>query len=150
MKVNLKSNGKELGYVGTNIRGQQIELYGNKEGVGPMESVLMAAAACSAIDIELILKKMKQDYTEIEVEVEAERATDETPAVFKKIHLHYIVSGDVKARLENTALRHEERHPKHRVTLTLYIQDLPEGETKSELPIQRQMREKFTALSSRS
>ena len=96
MKVNLKSNGKELGYVGTNIRGQQIELYGNKEGVGPMESVLMAAAACSAIDIELILKKMKQDYTEIEVEVEAERATDETPAVFKKIHLHYIVSGDVK------------------------------------------------------
>ena len=61
-----------------------------------MESVLMAAAACSAIDIELILKKMKQDYTEIEVEVEAERATDETPAVFKKIHLHYIVSGDVK------------------------------------------------------
>lgn len=96
MKVNLKSNGKELGYVGTNIRGQQIELYGNKEGVGPMESVLMAAAACSAIDIELILKKMKQDYSEIEVEVEAERATDETPAVFKKIHLHYIVSGDVK------------------------------------------------------
>lgn len=96
MKVNLKSNGKELGYVGTNIRGQQIELYGNKEGVGPMESVLMAAAACSAIDIELILKKMKQDYSEIEVEVEAERATDETPAVFKKIHLHYIVSGNVK------------------------------------------------------
>lgn len=95
MKVNLKSNGKELGYIGTNIRGQQIELNGNKEGVGPMESVLMAAAACSAVDIELILKKMRMEYTGIEVEVEGERA-DQTPAVFTKIHLHYIVSGDIK------------------------------------------------------
>jgi putative redox protein len=96
MKVNLKTNEKELGYIGTNANGHQIELNGNKEGVGPMESVLLAAAACSTIDVELILKKMKQNYTSIEVEVEAERATDEIPAVFKKISLHYIVTGEVK------------------------------------------------------
>lgn len=58
------------------------------------------------------------------------------------------VSDEVKARLENKGIDHEKRHPGHRITLTLYIQDLPEGETKSELPLQRQMRERFIAQSS--
>ena len=96
MKINLKSNGKELGYTATNVRGDSIEINANKQGVGPMESVLVAAASCSATDIELILRKMKQDYNSIEVKVEAERETETIPAVFKKINLHYIVYGDVK------------------------------------------------------
>ena len=54
----------------------------------------MAMAACSAIDVELFLAKMRAPATGVTVEVEGERA-DATPAVFTKVHLHYVVEGDV-------------------------------------------------------
>jgi putative redox protein len=95
VKIFLKSAEGDLNFTGTNERGQSIELSGNKEAVSPMESVLMAAAACSSVDIEMILKKMRQDIKSISVEVEAERA-DAIPAVFTKIHLHYNVTGNIK------------------------------------------------------
>jgi putative redox protein len=102
MKVTLASLGGTQNYTGTNERGQTILLSGQKEGVGPMESVLMAAAACSSIDIDLILRKMKQDFKDIKVEVEGTRAEDQVPAVFVKIHLHYHIIGtklkDVKVK----------------------------------------------------
>ena len=93
MKVTLASINGEQNYTATNERGQTIQLSGQKEGVGPMESVLMAGAACSSIDIDLILRKMKQDFKDIKVEVEGVRAVDQVPAVFIKIHLHYIIIG---------------------------------------------------------
>lgn len=95
MKVFLESTFGDMNFKGTNERGQSLQLSGNKEAVSPMESVLMAAAACSAIDVEMLLKKMRQEYIAVRVEIEGTRA-DAVPAVFTKIHLHYIVTGDVK------------------------------------------------------
>jgi putative redox protein len=40
----------------------------------------------------MILQKSRQDVTDCEVELTAERATDH-PKVFTKIHFHFIVSG---------------------------------------------------------
>jgi putative redox protein len=96
MQVKIKSASGEMNYLCENDRGQHIVLSGSKNGVSPMESLLMAGAACSTIDIEMILKKAKQKYTYIEVVVDGERAQDETPAVFKKVHLHYVIYGIVK------------------------------------------------------
>lgn len=93
MRIKLESTHGERNYKGTNERGQSIQFSGNKEAVSPMEAVLMAAAACSSIDVDLILKKMRQDFTSLEVLADAERAENETPSVFKKINLHYIVKG---------------------------------------------------------
>ncbi len=95
MKVFLESTFGDMNFKGTNERGQSLQFSGNKEAVSPMESVLMAAAACSAIDVEMLLKKMRQEYIAVRVEIEGTRA-DAVPAVFTKIHLHYIVTGDVK------------------------------------------------------
>jgi putative redox protein len=95
MKVILESTHGELNFKGTNERGQSMQFSGNKEAVSPMESVLMAAAACSSIDVEILLKKMRQDIQHIKVEVEGQRA-DAVPAVFTKIHMHYILSGNIK------------------------------------------------------
>ena len=39
-----------------------------------------------------ILKKSRQDVTDCVAQVEAERV-DDVPAVFKSIHLHFIVTG---------------------------------------------------------
>jgi putative redox protein len=80
-------------YKNTNEKGQSITLSGNKIDVSPMESVLMAAASCSSVDIELILEKMRQKLTSIKVEVEGTRA-ETSPKVFTNISLHYILTGE--------------------------------------------------------
>jgi putative redox protein len=95
MKVFVESTFGDMNFRGTNERGQSMQFSGNKEAVSPMESVLMAAAACSSIDVELILKKMRQEFISVLVEVEGTRA-DAVPAVFTKIHMHFIVNGDIK------------------------------------------------------
>ena len=94
MKIKLASTADELGYVGTNDRGQVQYFSGSKGAVSPMETVLMAAAACSSIDVELFLRKMRAPAASVEVDVEGTRA-DAVPAVFTKVHLHYKITGDV-------------------------------------------------------
>ena len=95
MKVSLQKTHGDLNFKGTNDRDQSMQFSGNKEAVSPMEAVLMAAAACSSIDVETILKKMRQNVLDIKVDIEGTRA-ETLPAVFTKIHMHYIISGDVK------------------------------------------------------
>lgn len=95
MHIKLESIHGDLNFKGTNDRGQSFQFSGSKESVSPMESVLMSAAACSAIDVEIFLKKMRQEFHNIEVEVEGKRV-DAVPAIFSDIHLHYKIYGDVK------------------------------------------------------
>ncbi len=94
MTITLRSTDDELGYIGTNDRGQIQTFSGTKGACSPMETVLMAAAACSSIDVELFLEKMRAPATGVEVTVTSERA-DAVPSVFTKVHLHYRISGGV-------------------------------------------------------
>lgn len=65
---------------------------GEKSAPSPMELILMGVGGCSSIDVIRILKKSRQDVTDCKVEIKAERA-DSVPAVFTKIHLHFVVTG---------------------------------------------------------
>lgn len=65
---------------------------GRNMGVRPMEMVLLGMGGCTAFDLVLILQRQRQAISDCHVELEAERAS-EVPKVFKKIHVHYIVSG---------------------------------------------------------
>ncbi len=58
----------------------------------PMEMILVGLGGCSAFDIVDILKKSRQPIKDCQVMLKAERA-DEIPAVFTKIHMHYIIAG---------------------------------------------------------
>ena len=95
MNIKLESIHGSLNYKGTNERGQSFQFSGSKESVSPMESILMAAAACSSIDVEIFLEKMRQPFDKIEVEVKGERV-DAVPSIFSDIHLHYKIYGKVK------------------------------------------------------
>ena len=95
MHIQLKSIYGSLNYKGTNERGQSFQFSGKKESVSPMESVLMAAAACSSIDVEIFLEKMRQPFDRIEVDVKGERV-DAVPAIFSDIHIHYKIYGNIK------------------------------------------------------
>ncbi len=103
MQIKLESTPGSLNYKGTNERGQSVQLSGAKEAPSPMETVLMAVAGCSSIDVELILKKMRQDLQKVEVTVLATRA-EEAPKVFKTIQIRYILYGDIKEEKAKQAI----------------------------------------------
>lgn len=68
------------------------ELGGRNLAARPMEMLLLGLGGCTAFDVVLILRKSRQDIQDCEVRLSAERAST-TPAVFTRIHLHYVVSG---------------------------------------------------------
>ena len=66
------------------------DIGGRNLGPRPMELLLMGAGGCSSIDVVMILQKSRQDVTDCQVELTAERA-GENPKVFTRIHIHFIV-----------------------------------------------------------
>jgi putative redox protein len=65
---------------------------GQNLGSRPMEMLLLGLGGCAMIDVVLILRKARQVFTDIRVEINAERAS-EVPKVFTRIHLHFVVAG---------------------------------------------------------
>lgn len=69
------------------------EVGASTDGIRPMENVLASLASCSAVDVLLILQRMRHQVNDLKVSVKGERA-DAIPAVFTKIHVHFFVTGD--------------------------------------------------------
>jgi len=61
-------------------------------GPSPMELLLLGTGGCSAIDVVIILERMRQEVTDCSVDLSAERS-DEDPKVFTQIHMHFTVTG---------------------------------------------------------
>lgn len=68
------------------------DLGGRNLGPRPMEMLLIGTGGCSTYDVMSMLKKARQKVVDCRVEIEAERA-DAVPAVFTRIHLHFVVTG---------------------------------------------------------
>jgi len=64
------------------------EVGGTGAASGPMELVLFGLGGCTAIDCEMILKKMQVPVESMEIEIDAERS-EEHPKVFTKINMVY-------------------------------------------------------------
>lgn len=94
---------KGLVFDATSGSGHSVTMDGNKaDAASPMELVLMAAGGCSSVDVVSILEKARQQVSGVRCEVNGERA-DAVPAVFTKVHLHFVVTG------HNVADKHVER-----------------------------------------
>lgn len=91
MKANVVWD-KDLTFTGTTESGYKTVMDGNGQAISPMESVLLAAGACSSIDVVDILKKGRFDVEHCACELEAERA-ENPPKVFTKIIANYKVKG---------------------------------------------------------
>lgn len=65
---------------------------GRNLGPRPMEALLSGAAACTAYDVVLILKKSGMDIRGCEVLTTSERAETD-PKVFTKIHMLFKIRG---------------------------------------------------------
>src|SRR5207245_11019907 len=64
----------------------------DRQGPSPVQWALLSVMACTAADVVLILRKQRVPFTSLEIEADAERAT-ENPKVFTKIRLHYRIRG---------------------------------------------------------
>ena len=102
MNISLKRVNDTVRFEATNARGHKVLIEGSKNIGGedlapsPTEYLVMSHAACTAIDVVELLKKMRQPLTHLEIESESERAQDQVPKLFTHIHLHYKIYGNVK------------------------------------------------------
>lgn len=66
---------------------------GKNQGPRPMEMLLLGLGGCTSFDVMSILQKSRQKVSDCSAEISAERS-DEVPAVFTKIQIHFVVKGD--------------------------------------------------------
>ncbi|MFN0085361.1 MAG: OsmC family protein [Blastocatellia bacterium] len=84
----------DLRFVGVNTRGHETILDGNiVAGASPVEALIEAVGACSAIDVVAILEKVRTPATRLEVTLEGDRHTPE-PRYLTSITLRFDVWGD--------------------------------------------------------
>lgn len=84
--------------VGNSILLDNLSASENSKGVSPMESLLMAVAGCSGIDMVSILKKQRQEITDFKAEVEGERVQVDEAKPFKTIMVKFFVEGKIDAK----------------------------------------------------
>jgi putative redox protein len=93
-KATIKYAGDEF-FIGTSPSGhaQAIDTKGDRKAAPtPMEMLLVAVGACTAVDVISILEKKRQVVIDYRVEVTGERR-DEHPRAYTKIRVHHIVYG---------------------------------------------------------
>ncbi|MBA5246752.1 OsmC family protein [Marnyiella aurantia] len=97
MKIRLNRINEDYLFECTNAAGNTILLDNTSQpdakGVSPMESLLMAVAACSGIDMVSILKKQRQEITDFSAEVEGERIQVDEAKPFKDIKVKFMLEG---------------------------------------------------------
>lgn len=99
MKITLNTINSDYLFECTNQSGNKILLDNTSQpdakGVSPMESILMAVAGCSGIDIVSILKKQRQEITGFSAEVEGERVQVDDAKPFKSILVKFFLEGNI-------------------------------------------------------
>jgi putative redox protein len=110
MKIHLKRSNDAVRFEISNERGHTVMVEGGKNAGGeglapsPTELLMMSQAACTAIDVVELLKKMRQPVQDLEIELTAQRAQDQIPKIFTDIHLHYKIFGDIKSPKADRAI----------------------------------------------
>ena len=85
---------KDRHFVGTDSNNRSVVLSGQKEGIGvsPSETLLIALASCSSVDVVEILEKKRKKLTLLEVTASGEQ-DPEPPWAYRKIHVKYRLGG---------------------------------------------------------
>lgn len=101
VKIELSRMDDAYHMAATNERGNVMHLDNNVEsggqgaGFGPMQSLLSALGGCSVIDVVSILKKQRQNLTDIKLTITGEREPGATPSLYQMVHVHFKLFGDI-------------------------------------------------------
>jgi putative redox protein len=93
-EVTVKWEGDD-NYIGRNSRGGTVNINsgGEKQGIGPMELLLLGVAGCTAMDVISILKKKRQSIDDLRIRVCGKRA-ETYPMVYTEIEVTYYLWGE--------------------------------------------------------
>jgi putative redox protein len=84
--------------IGNTILLDNISQSEGTKAVSPMESLLMAVAGCSGIDMVSIMKKQRQNLTGFSAEVEGERVQMDEAKPFKNIMVKFFLEGEIEPK----------------------------------------------------
>jgi putative redox protein len=70
---------------------------GNGSGFRPMQTMLAALCGCSSVDVISILKKQRQELTDLKIEVDGKREEGKEPSLWKEINVKFKLKGDIEA-----------------------------------------------------
>ncbi len=85
-------------------KGLKQALDGDAEAAfSPLEGLLASLCACLAIDVVMVLQKMRQDLRGFSVQAQGERR-DEPPRYFRKIHLVFQLEGNLSQEKVDRAI----------------------------------------------
>ncbi len=86
-------------------KGRKLKLDGDsEEAFSPTEALLSALAGCMAIDVVLILGKMREDLQGLRVRIKGQRRS-ETPRYFTEAELRFSLRGPVDSRKAERAIQ---------------------------------------------
>ena len=111
MQIHLEWNGGTR-YAVTTPSGAAVTLDSDaKDGASPMEALLAALAGCMAIDVVLILQRMRAAPERLSASVSGERAGDH-PRRFRRIRLEFTAAGGavVRDRLDRSVALSFEKY----------------------------------------
>lgn len=107
MKITLNRINDDYLFECTNAAGNKIIIDNTSQpdakGVSPMETVLMAVAGCSGIDIVSILKKQRQVIEGFSAEVEGERIRVDEAKPFRSILVKFFLQGVIDPKKAHKA-----------------------------------------------
>lgn len=85
-------------FVGESGSGHAVVMDGSAEaggrniGIRPMEMLLIGMGGCTAFDVVMILERMREKVTKLDISLDGERATED-PKVFTLVKVHYKLKG---------------------------------------------------------
>lgn len=69
---------------------------GHGSGFRPMQTLLASLAGCSSVDIISILKKQRQELTNIKIDIDGKREEGKEPALWKEVDVKFILEGEIE------------------------------------------------------
>lgn len=101
---------QKVAFLGESGTGHQVMMDGSEQfggenrGARPMELLLLGLGGCASFDVVTILQKSRQAIDDVRCQITAKRS-DNVPAVFTDIHLHFVVVGtDIKEKQVTKAI----------------------------------------------
>lgn len=80
------------------------EIGGKGKAMRPMQVLLASMGGCSAIDVISILRKQRQSLNDIQIVLEGERTQGTEPSLYKDIHIHFRLFGNIDPSKAETAV----------------------------------------------
>lgn len=100
-KIELARVHGDFGFEATDENGHILKMDSSPEsggqnyGVRPMQTLLMALAGCSAIDVIAILKKQRQEVKDYKMVVNGEREKGKEPSLWQTVDVEFHIYGTV-------------------------------------------------------